>query len=277
MPGEPLAGKAPGCHVVALEVVEDPTPLGKLRGIWRATGKREMRTYDEVLTGVRPAYEGFAWFQGKQHGPVIGLVRDDEVDGVTVHQLQLDGPINTRITIAQRTPRQTGAFLIQVPAGLIECTDCVDLDAFSLPAVMQLEGRAMVMLGMAPNGKQSRVPVELRAELRRLTPDRIDPAMARALFPMISEVAPDSLIVRPHAEVWIPVERPATVDAGHGSCEAMLAKPPVIRIDPKCLATWQLELGSDAVTTTCCTQPRYHGPATSGYYPEDCVQVPAVP
>lgn len=107
------------------------------------------------------------------------------------HQLQLAGPINTGITIAQRTPRQAGAFLIRVPAGLIECSDCADLDAFSLPANMQFKDRSMAMLSIAPDGKQSRVPVAVRAELHRLPPDRIDPQTARTLFPMIAQ--PDSL------------------------------------------------------------------------------------
>ncbi len=266
----------PACHVATPEVVEDSTPLGRLRASWRAAVKREMRTYDDVMTGVRPAYEGFAWFQGKRHGPVAGLVREDKVDGVVVHQLQLDGPINTRITIAQRTPRQAGAFLIQVPAGLIECSNCVDLDAFSLPANMQFKDRSMAMLGMAPDGKQSRVPVSVRAELRRLTPDRIAPQTARTLFPMIAQPDGNAMIVRPYTDVWIPVDRPATADAGHASCEAVLLKPPVVRIDTECLATWNVEFESDTIATTCCTQPRYHGPPRSGHYPEDCVPVRSV-
>jgi hypothetical protein len=230
--------------VATREVVEDSTPLGKLRASWRAAAKREMQTYNEVMTGVRPAYEGFAWLQGKQHGPVTGFVRDDKVDGVVVHQLQLDGPINTRITIAQRTPRQAGAFLIQVPAGLIECSDCADLDAFSLPANRQFKDRSMAMLGMAPDGKQSRVPVVVSAELRRLRPDQIDPGMARTLFPMIAQPDGDAMIVRPYTDVWIPIDRPVTVDAGRASCEAVLLKPAVVRVDTKCPANWQVEFES---------------------------------
>jgi hypothetical protein len=275
-PPEDVRAEIPACHVATPEVVEDSTPLGKLRANWRAAAKRDMRTYDEVMTGVRPAYQGFAWFQGKQHGPVTGFVRDDKVDGVVVHQLELNGPINTGITIVQRTPTQAGAFLIRVPAGVIECSDCADLDAFSLPANMQFKDRSMAMLSMAPDGKESRVPVAARAELRRLTPDRIDPQTARLLFPMIAQPDGNAMIVRPYPDVWIPIDRPATVDAGHASCEAVLLKPAVVRIDTKCLANWQVEFESDTIATTCCTRPRYHGPPQSGYYPEDCVAVPSV-
>jgi hypothetical protein len=265
-----------GCHVATPVIVEDSTPLGKLRASWRAVVKREMRIYDDVMTGVRPAYEGFAWFQGKRHGPVTGLVHDDMVDGVVVHQLRLGGPINTGITIAQRTPRQAGVFLIQVPAGLIECSNCVDLDAFSLPANVQFEDRTMALLGMAPDGKQSRVPVAARVDLRQLTPDRIDPETARRLFPMFAHEAGDAMIVLPHMDVWIPVDRPSTVAAAYRSCEAALRKPPVVRVDTSCLATWQVEFESDDVGTTCCTHGRYHGAPRSGHYPEDCVSVPGV-
>jgi hypothetical protein len=265
------------CHVASPEVLEDSTPLGRLRASWRAAATREMKTYDDVMTGVRPAFEGFAWYQGKRHGPVVGLVRTEKVDGVVEQQLQLSGPINTGITIAQKTPRQAGAFLIQVPEGLIECSNCMDLDAFALRAEMQFEGRSMEMLSMAPGGAQVRVPVTARAEVRRLTPAQIAPEIARLLFPMIAPSEGNALTVKPSTDVWIPVERPASVGAAYARCEAVLQKAPVVQIDTACLSNWKLEFESDAIATTCCTQPRYHGPGRSGHYPEACAPGPSVP
>jgi hypothetical protein len=271
-----VRSEPPACHVDPPEVVEEATPLGKLRASWRSAVKRELKTYDEVMTGVRPAYEGFSWLEGKRHGPVVGLIREDTIHGVAEQQLQLKGPINTAITIVRTTPRQAGAFLIQVPEGLIECSNCLDLKTLSLTDEMKFEGRKMVMLGVAPDGSQSRVPVDARVELRRLVPERITAETARTLFPVIAQSDRGALSVRPFTDVWIPVERPATVDARYGSCEAVLQKPPVVQIDAACLSNWKLEFESDLIATTCCTQPRYHGPSRSGHYPESCVPAPSV-
>lgn len=266
--------EATPCRVHAPEIVEDSTPLGQLRERWRAAAKRQMQTYDEVMAGVRPAFEGVVWLGEERHGPVFGILRDEPVDGVLVHQLQLDGPVNTRITIAQRTPRQAGAFLIQVPEAFIECSDCVDLDRFLLPPNLNLQDHAMTRIRVSPENEPLREPIAVSIELRQLTPSRIEPGAARRLFPEISQVDPNALLVRVNSDVWISADRPEAVDSSHQSCEAALVEPPVVRIDPSCLANWRLQFNNEAVVTTCCARPRYHGPPRSGHYPEDCVPVP---
>jgi hypothetical protein len=272
-----VRSEPPACHVASPEVVEEATPLGKLRASWRAAVRRELKTYDEVMTGVRPAYEGFAWLEGKRHGPVVGFVLEDTIHGAVEQKFELRGPINTAIAIVKTTPRQAGAFLVQVPEGLIECSNCLDLKTLSLADEMKFEGRKMVMLGMAPDGSQSRVRVDARVEIRRLAPEQISAEAARRLFPMIAQAEENALVVRPVTDVWIPVERPATVDARYASCEAVLQNPPVVQIDATCPSNWKLDFESDAIVTTCCTQPRYHGPGRSGHYPESCVPATSTP
>lgn len=252
------AFRRPDCHVARAAEAEDTTDGGRLRMAWRRTIERHMAPYDEVMSGARPAYEAFVRVDGSSYGPLRGIVRDDVIDGRMVRSLGLDGPTNTRITIQPSTPRQPGAFLIQIPSAVIECADCIDRDAgeLRLASNMRFEPRSNVSV-----------------ELRRLRPAEIDIVRAEALFPWLEGARVDGsdLVVMPHDDVYVPVQRPPRIDERYRSCELTSSESPQLRIATGCPSVWRVQFASKETRTRCCTRPRHHGPPMSGYYPEDCV------
>jgi len=231
--------------------------------MWREAIAKDMSTYDEVMSGKRPAYEGFIMAYGARHGPVQGVLVDDVVDGITVRRLQLEGPLNTRITMVPTTPRQPGAFVVQLPTvDPMSCDHCLDPDATELPlaAALRFDFRA-----------------DVHVRLRRLSPSEIDVPRAKALFPFVlGEARPDGgelVSSRYYHDPFVTFPRPPQVDPRYGSCEMSLAKPADLRVSSACPSTWRVGFPTAAVQRKCCTRPRYHGPSTSGFIQEDCVDL----
>jgi|GEM_PF-7082060 len=260
-PNDAGAFRAPACRSAQAVVAEEANDRGRLRASWRAAIAQRMRVYDEVLSGTRAAYVGFVRVGDVVHGPLRGVVADDVVDGMTVRSLGLGGPVNTGITLAPKTPRQRGAFVVQLPNEAVECGHCVDLDTreLSLEPVMRFEPRR-----------------DMTVELRRLRPSEIDVARATALFPWLERARVEGtevVVAGAREDVYVETARPAHVEPRFASCELSAVHPPEVRIATSCPSTWRVHFASDATELRCCSAPPYHGPARSGYYPEDCVSV----
>jgi hypothetical protein len=256
------AFRAPACHAARATEAEDGTDLGRLRAAERAAIARHMLPYDEVMSGKRPAYEGIVWVDGKDHGTLHGVVSEIGDHGAPSRRLELDGSADTRLTLHPATSHQRGAFVLALPSvALIECGDCIDLDARELP--------------LTPTMRFDPLP-NVRVELHRLRPAAIDIARAKALFRWLAASHADGAetVVTWPSEAYVVVERPPQVDARYDRCELSWRESPEVRIATSCPSTWTVRFATASTHLQCCTQPRYHGPPTSGYYPEDCIDVP---
>ena len=261
----------------------DGTDEGRLRAKWEAAVHETMAPYDAIVSGRNPAYEGSATIAGKSYGPMFGAVRDDEVDGARYRRLDLHGT-NVGAVLTPATSRQRSAFFVYQAARAsqrnITCDDCIDRGASTIDfePTLRFSERKMTLVETGPGSAVVSGHIVAGVVLRQIDPSALDLETLKALWPPLAQGTDsgDELVLtdaHDGASLWIDIARPPTVDDAHPHCELVPPAPATIAIDKRHPSSWRVLLPGGPLRRSCCRDRPMHGPPTSGYYPNDCVEV----